>query len=71
MARMLLDHIFVIITLSLHYLRYKLKIQLIHQLTIDYYDLKHITAKKNQYGLICKEYPLLMLLLYKLHYFDK
>ena len=55
MARMLLDHIFVIITLSLHYLRYKLKIQLIHQLTIDYYDLKHITAKKNQYGLICKE----------------
>ena len=40
MARMLLDHIFVIITLSLHYLRYQLKIQLIHQLTNDYYDLK-------------------------------
>ena len=46
MARMLLDHIFVIITLSLHYLRYQLKIQLIHQLTNDYYDLKSLKRKK-------------------------
>ena len=46
MARMLLDHIFVIITLSLHYLRYQLKIQLIPQLTNDYYDLKSLQRKK-------------------------
>ena len=71
MGRMLLDHIFLIISLSLHYFHYQLQIQVTHPLTNDYYDLKHITVEKNQYDLIYKEYPNLMLLLYKLHYFNK
>lgn len=71
MERMILDRIFLFVSLFSHYFRSQLQIRVKHLLTNDCYGLRHIIVEKNQYRLTYKEYSKPMLLLYKLHYSNK